>query len=407
VIILFILIIISYLVINLQNGSENKIKWLDKFKEIKKLKIKKGTFVIVLIGLALIAPTMTGAYYMSTNSAPGTSDPMWNAMQYINETQPTNTVIASWWDYGYLFEIAADRMTVFDGGSQSGERAYWMGKALTTSNDKLSKNILEMFATTGNKAIDTLFNYTQDKEKSAKIIEEILPISKTDAISNLVGKYNLTQAQAENLTNYTHPANPRPVVFVMSSDMIGKSPVWSGFASWNFKNQQQTNPLQYTLPNFQYSSPATQNENGTTIEVINYVFNQGQGNNSIVYKTIVNKHKDGTIDAKIVATHEDGSPVKLPDGTYLTPRFDNKKEISLATVKLVEDGNLTATKTLNENGDYSVIIIGEQGMYQGILMPKDLMESMFTKLYLTNGAGQNSFENINKQNGVSLWKVKP
>jgi dolichyl-diphosphooligosaccharide--protein glycosyltransferase len=402
-IVLFILIIISYIVINLQN-SDNKNKWLDKLKGIKKLKIKKGSFTIVLICLALIAPTITGAYYISTYSTPGTSDPMWNAMQYINETQPDNTVVASWWDYGYLFEIASDKMTVFDGGSNEGKRAYWMGKALTTSNDKLSKAILEMFATTGNRAMDALFNYTNDTGKSAAIIEEILTIPKTDAIKNLVEKYNLTQTQAEAVVNYTHPNNPRPVIFVMSSDMIGKAPVWSGFGSWDFENQQPSKQLQYITSNSQYSFPVTQNENGTKIEVVNYA--QGQGNDSLVYKTVIDKHNDGTIDAKIVATHDDGSPIKLPDGTDFTPTFGNNKTIILASVKLVEDGNLTASKTLNESGDFSVVVLGEQGMYQGILMQKDLIDSMFTKLYLTNGAGQSSFENINKQNGVSLWKIK-
>ncbi|MDR2873966.1 MAG: glycosyltransferase family 39 protein [Methanobrevibacter sp.] len=397
-IILVILFTLSYIMINLQKDDA---KWLSKFKGIKKLKIT-GSFVIILISLTLIAPTITGAYNMSIHSQPGTSDPMWNAMQYVNETQPNNTVIASWWDFGYLFEIAADKMTVFDGGAQSGQRAYWIGKAISTSNDKLSKGILEMLATTGDKAANTLYNYTKDKGKSAGIIEEILPIPKTDAISTLTGKYNLTQIQAETVTNYTHPDNPRPVVFVMSSDMISKSGWWTYFGSWDFESQE-SKQLSYITPNSQYSSQVTQNENGSTIEVVNYA--QGQGNNSIVYKTIIDKHNDGSIDAKFVATHDDGSPIKLQDGTDFTPRFGNK-EVSLANVKLVEDGNLTATKTLNESGDFSAFVIGEQGMYQGILMQKDLEDSMFTKLYLNNGAGQSSFENINKQNGVSLWKVK-
>ena len=49
---------------------------------------------------------------------------MWNALEWVNETQPKDTVLTSWWDFGYLFEVAADRQVTFDGGSQSGERAF-------------------------------------------------------------------------------------------------------------------------------------------------------------------------------------------------------------------------------------------------------------------------------------------
>ena len=63
----------------------------------------------------------------------------------INEHTADNTVVASWWDFGYLFEIAADRQVVFDGGSQTGNsRAFWLGQAMTTDNMELSAGIFRM-----------------------------------------------------------------------------------------------------------------------------------------------------------------------------------------------------------------------------------------------------------------------
>jgi len=394
-IILIVLIVLSYLLIYGQKTIFSNVK------KLKRLNRVKGSFVILLISLAFIAPTITGAYYASTYSQPGTSDPMWNSMENIKATQPNDTVIASWWDFGYLFEIAANRMTVFDGGSQSGERAYWMGKAILTSDDKLSSAILRMLATTGNRAIDALNNYTKDKGKAAMILEDILPKSKTEAENVLTNNYNLTADQANTIVNYSHPNNPRPVVFVMSSDMISKAGVWSNFGSWDFEAQQ--GKVSNYLTNPQSSSPMTQNETGNTTEMINY--QQGQGNNSIVFKTVFTQYTNGSTDIKFVASHDDGTPILLQDGSELKPQF-NGREILISDAKVIENGNLTVEKTLNEGGDYSLVIMGEGGIYQSILMSKDLSNSMFTKLYLMNGAGQSSFENVGKESGVSLWKVK-
>lgn len=397
-IILFVLILLSYLVLYQQEAILNKIK------KLKGLNIKKGSFVIILISLVVVTPTITGAYYLS-HSNPGTDDAFWNSMENIKLTQPKDTVIASWWDYGYLFEIAADRMTIFDGGLQSGERAYWIGKSLTTSDDKLSTAILKMLATTGDRAANTLTNYTNDKGKSAKILEEILTKSKTDAKNILTNNYNLTSNQADTIVNYSHPDNPRPVVFVTSSDMTDKAGVWSYFGSWDFE-AQQGKQLSYFLPS-KSAVPMTQNETGNTTEMINY--QQGEGNNSIVYKTVFTQYNNGSTDIKFVASHADGTPILLQDGSEFKPTMNQQKEITIFDAKVVENGNLTVEKTLNESGDCSLIIISEGGVYQSILMNKELSNSMYTKLYFMNGAKQNSFTNIGKESGaytVSLWKVK-
>ncbi|MDR2830263.1 MAG: glycosyltransferase family 39 protein [Methanobrevibacter sp.] len=398
-IIFIILIYLSYFILYQQKAIFNKIK------KLKGLNIKKGSFIIILISLAVVAPTITGAYYTSTHSQPSTDDAFWNSMEHIKLTQPNDTVIASWWDYGYLFEIAADRMTVFDGGSQTGERAYWIGKALTTSDDKLSTSILKMLATTGDRAANTLTNYTNDKGKSAKVLEEILTKSKTDAKSILTNSYNLTSNQADTIVNYSHPDNPRPIVFVMDSRMKDISGVWSYFGSWDFE-AQQGKQLSYFLPS-KSTVPTTQNETGNTTEMINY--QEGEGNNSIVYKTVFTQYNNGSTDIKFVASHSDGTPILLQDGSEFKPTMGQQKEITISDAKVIENGNLTVEKTLNESGDYSLLIIGEGGVYQSILMHKDLSNSMYTKLYFMNGANQSSFTNIGKENGaygVSLWKVK-
>ena len=195
----------------------------------------KKYIAIALIVLALVSPTVCGAYITANQVVPGTNDAMWNSMTWINQNTENNTVITSWWDFGYLFEIAADRQVTFDGGSQSGDRAYWLGQAMTTSDLQYSAGIFRMLDSSGTKPQQDLYNATGDYGKTTEILKEILPMTAKNASDTLVNKYHLTNEQAQEVVNGTHPANPRPVTFVASSDMLQKAGWWTFFncRTWN------------------------------------------------------------------------------------------------------------------------------------------------------------------------------
>ncbi|MBO7716161.1 MAG: peptide transporter, partial [Methanobrevibacter sp.] len=201
----------------------------------------KKALVVVLITLALVSPTVCGAYQTTALTVPGSSDPIWNAMDYVKENTTNDTVIISWWDFGYLFQIASDHPTSFDGGSQSGDRAYWVGKALTTSDFAQSKGILQMLGTTGSNASELLCNYTGSNVTAVDALDKTLGMSRENAKSTLVKDYNLTESQANAVVKQSHPSNPNNVAFVLSSDMIQKAGWWSYFGSWNFDTLDSTN----------------------------------------------------------------------------------------------------------------------------------------------------------------------
>lgn len=73
----------------------------------------------------------------------------------------------------------------------------------------------------------TLNNYTNhDTGLTTKILCEILPLTADDAKNTLVTTYHLSDSEASNVIKYTHPDNPRPVIFVASSDMLQKAGWW-------------------------------------------------------------------------------------------------------------------------------------------------------------------------------------
>ena len=360
----------------------------DNSADKKHVPIKKYVLIVAMV-IALVTPSVCGAFQTSNGVIPGTQDYMWNALEWIGETQDNDTVITSWWDYGYLFEVAADRQVTFDGGSQSGDRAFWLGKAMTTDDLELSAGIFRMLDSTGNRAVNKLIEITDSPGKSVDILLDILPRTSSDAQKQLTTKYNLNADQAKEIVGYTHPDNPRPVTFVASSDMIVKAGWWSYFGAWNFDNQTSEN-YNYVMP---YESVKVgPNQNGTlTLQeqggmTVNAVIEKGSGNNT------TNAHVDSVYT-------ETGEPLKINDTEY------NPYKISRLIV--IEDGYLMKNESIKgaDDGNFTMLLMGQNNEYTPILMDKHLENSMFTKLYFYGGANQNIFEPVHSENGVMLFNV--
>ena len=354
----------------------------------KGIPIKKYVAIIAIV-LALITPAICGAYQTSENVVPGTSDSMWNAMTWINENTDEDTVITSWWDFGYLFEIAADRQVTFDGGSQSGERAFWLGQAMTTDNLELSAGIFRMLDTTGDKAVEAAVNVTNDSGKATDMIIDILPKTSGDAQKTLQDKYGLSSADAKNIVQYTHPKNPRPVIFVASSDMLQKAGWWSYFGAWDFDNQTSEN-YNYYVPTEQVEVKAGSTGKLSLLDdggmTVNAVIQRGNGNNSTTAYT--------------EAVYSDsGKQIMINDTPY--------NPLNISDIIVIEDGYLMKNESVKgvENANYTLFLMGQNNQYTPILISNELSNSMFTQLYLLGGSNQNIFEPVHSENGVMLFKI--
>lgn len=360
-------------------------------------KIKK-TAVMMIITLAFIAPTVAGAYQSSVQTVPGTSDPMSDSMTWIKNNTTTNTVVASWWDFGHFFAFAADRPVTFDGGSQSGERAFWVGKAMTTNDTELSAGILTMLATSGNKAFETLDNYTNNTGKTVEILEKTLPVSKEEAKTIMTSEYKLTSAQADRILTYSHPTNPTPVIFVASSDLLQKAGWWTYFGNWDFESKTSegyTYLVSTTPAKMENISGGRQQATVTNLE-----------NGDMLYQTVLTKSSgNNTTNASFVARYANGSEVTYPNGTVFKPMLNNET-VKINKLFLIEDGILMKNETVDKDGKFTLFVFGENGTYTTILMSKELENAMFTKLFILSGFGQDSFEGVHTEPGVSLWKVK-
>ena len=330
--------------------------------------------VLILIALAVYAP-LSSSYMFSSSIYPTVDDPMYNSLTWIKYNTPQDTVITSWWDFGHLFTAVADRPVTFDGGSQNTPRAYWVGKALLTNNENLSAGILRMLTSSGDQGYLTLENYTHNTDKSVEILDKILPVDKQAAQTILTKDYNLTPDQTKIVLQYTHPSKPVPHVLLLNNMyLLSKSYWWSYFGSWNFQNN--------TGKGYSYSAQqATSRQvNGTTLI---------SAQNGIVAQ--VNGTK---VDANFQYTQNNQIHVLEPHKLIM-----------------VQNNDVLINRIISNSSSFSIILVKENNSYLAVLMNKELEDSIFTRLYLTNGAGLSKFKLIHKEGrtidpyGVMIWSV--
>ncbi|ADZ08786.1 Oligosaccharyl transferase STT3 subunit [Methanobacterium lacus] len=352
---------------------------------VENVSYQKVIMAVVLIAVAF--SPVASAYSISNSVVPGTDDSMVNSLSYIKNNTPNNTVITSWWDYGHLFTDVADRAATFDGSSQNSPRAYWVGKALLTDNETLSAGILRMLASSGDLAPQTLDNYTNNSGKSADILNGILGLNKTDAITAMTSQYGLTQDQAQTIAQYTHPDNPTPHVFITSSDMVGKAGWWSYFGSWNFTSNNGTN--------YQYLASQL---NSTTINNKTLYI----GGNAVVAQQNGTSYSAGIIDTSALTTNDTNTIVTQISNELTTG--NGSLLIEPHTLTIINSNNITQ-QVVSNSSQYSILLINQNNTLIGVAMNKELENSMFTRLFFEGGAGLTQFKALYGQPGVMVWGV--
>jgi dolichyl-phosphooligosaccharide-protein glycotransferase len=345
------------------------------------------TIIMAIIVIVVAFSPVSTAYAISGAVVPGTDDSMVTSLDYIKNNTPNNTIITSWWDYGHLFAAEANRPVTFDGSSQNSPRAYWVGKALLTSNETLSAGILRMLASSGDLASTTLDNYTKSSGKSAEILNNILGVNKTDALSIMTSQYGLTQDQAQTIIQLTHPDNPTPHVFITSSDMVGKAGWWSYFGSWNFTTNNGTN--------YQYLASQM---NSTTVNNKTLLI----GGNAVVAQANGTTLSAGIVDTNAITTNNTAQILNQISNELTTG--NGTLVIKPHKLTIISSNNITQ-QIVSNSSQYSILLINQNNTYVAVAMNQQLEDSMFTRLFFMGGAGLTQFKALYGQPGVMVWSV--
>ena len=125
------------------------------------------------------------------------------------------------------------------------------------------------------------------------------------------------------------------------------------------------------------------NDQGMTV---NAVIQRGTGNNTTTAYT------------EAVYT-ESGEQIYVNDTPY--------NPLNISNLMVIEDGYLMKNESVGNVSDanYTMFLLGYDNQYTPILISNELSNSMFTRLYLLGGSGQDIFENVHTESGVMLFKV--
>ena len=337
-------------------------------------RIKK--VVVILLALSLVLPSLAGAVPFYT--APTFNNGWKEGLDWIKKETPDNAVITCWWDNGHIYTWATRKMVTFDGGSQNSPRAYWVGRAFATSNENLSVGILRMLATSGDKAFERggiLMNYTNNNvSMTVKILNEILPVSRSEAYKILTEKYHLSDEDARTLLNYTHPENPNPDYLITYNRMTDIASVWSMFGFWNFDIPPET-------PNYKREKGFYQRLPG------------GDGfwiNNSLVVRIPIQKNNNYIV-VNLIVIHN--NTLYSSDVVYDISKNTIVGENITAFHKIVvKDRDKLYERVFNKRGAYSLIVrleplSNETYIAYAWISTRNLEDSIYTKLHFLDGAG--------------------
>jgi len=369
----FVLLLLPSFVIIAGIAAGVFAEYLKLLKEKSKYEIfmKKNISGMVLASffLFITIPACIGVHQIILNMKPTANDDLWAVSEWIGKNTPENTVVITNWGRGHLFSAIADRPVTFDGRmgyienlskrdnnpafkygirSPGIAREYWIDRALVTSDGYLSNAILTMLATTGDQSYLILEDYTGSTAESVEILNNILASDKKTAKSKLCNTYYLTEKQALDVVEYSHPDIKKPFVFVATEEMRDNPSYIFTFGQWDFiKNSGQD--FIYTIDSFTSESGAFNSNNGVLVDM-------------------------RTLDARW----------KGEEPFYLEIISKNNAE----------------KKYINQNSNFCIfILLDEQKI---VTLDKSLANSIFTRLFLEK-TGNANFNLIYENPSASVW----
>ena len=212
--------------------------------------------IINLLAFTLMLTPCMSCFGAAYGAVPDGSDTLKAMCDTIREGTEPDATILSWWDIGYYYEYAAQRLTLGDGGNFNSEWNYWLGQALMTDNIDLTRAIGQMLAESGLDATHLLMErYRSEGEdyaaRATRVLKTILPLPREEAYEALTGEGTdllvsipaadrLDAVTALTLLALTHPTNARPIYLVLSEDMLYKLGAISCYGKWEFGERPYT-----------------------------------------------------------------------------------------------------------------------------------------------------------------------
>ncbi|MEK6938122.1 MAG: STT3 domain-containing protein, partial [Nanoarchaeota archaeon] len=382
-------------------------------KELKMEQHITQIVIFLLLGILLIQPIQAG-YAQAYGSVPSVNDGWYNTLTKIKNEAPQNIIITSWWDFGYWFRAIADRPVTFDGGTQVGWGAHWVGKSLLTSSEDETAGILMMLNCGQNSAFDELDKILNDTPREIKIMHKMLLQDKVGSIQTLK-ENGLNEAQINDVIKYFHCDAPTDY-YITSEDMVGKAGVWGHFGSWDFdravmyqqtKNLDNSQAVEYLTKNFNLTP---EQADQTHYQILNtpadqwiapwpgYIsgLNPCQKESQTELSCSIGTNQ-GTINVRI----------DLQNHTALVNANNQQRLLPQSLVYADKEG-IKEKKFEGSQLPFSIVLVPQDAYgesFSAMAVDPLLAASTFTKLFFFNGHGMKCFSKFDEAKPFTGGKI--
>ena len=348
-----------------------------------------GILAVGAISLYLISGFWSKAYQSAKGTLPLMDDTWYEVLNIIKLRTPPDSVLNSWWDFGDWFKVVAGRRVIFDGQSQDVPQAYWMARAILSSNEEEAVGILRMLNNGGNKAFEAIDKYLNDPQKSVLLLESVLPLDPDRAQKKLLEFLPYPVAAEVMRLLFSLPGN---AYFIVDPSMQPKISAISYLGNWNFAKV-------YIAQNF---------HNVEKEEILDYLVRLGRNNEEVqkLYQEaflIAPKDVDSWLSqpmqfySALVRGQRNGDTVTFANGFIYNidqqTIYTNGHQIP-RSLFVAKDDTFVENVYTNANLIFSALVIEREGYYDLLLLDRELARSMFVRLYYMGGRGLRHFRNF-------------
>lgn len=403
--------------------------------------------LVIIIAGAMLYPVVVDGNQAAEQRIPSMNDGWHNTLTNIQDNTDEDAIITSWWDFGHWFKEMADRPVTFDGASQNTPMAYWVGKALSTGDEREFLGVSRMLNCGSREGFERLALSMHGHEdmdaltadeffESKEVIDEAIMLDREEA-ENLYGEH-VPAENVSDIAEYTHCDAPESL-WITSGDMVGKGPVWGHFGAWSFERSYIVEELRH-MP-LEEASPTIQdilntdsdraqelyleaNSLTTENQISNWI---SERPNYLTNQPFDCEEEDGEVICEIGSTLQrgQGQVVELSGAvvdleshseSHFVLRFvDEATGNTLSRERITPTGVvINRERTDLEGGEelnVDIAIKEINGQYEGILAHEKLSDSMFTNLYFWEGEGIDSLERIHTETdraqgyNIYTWRV--
>ena len=343
--------------------------------------------IVLLIGGSLY---FNRGYQAATNLYPLIDDTWYKVLNIIKEKAPEDTILNSWWDFGDWFKVIARRRVIFDGQSQATPQAYWMAKAILTSDEDHAVAILRMLNNGGNAAFDIIHEYAKDPLEAVLLLENVM-IRKPDVAKKILANY-LPPHDTDKVMALLF-SNPARACFIVEDTMVGKIGAISYLGNWDFSRiyiaqnlgAKESDKIIESLVNLGKDRQLMQNFYQEAFLIKPDNLDDWLSRRLQFYSPLASgkKNKDAVI-------FDNGFLYKPAEKA-----FYSKDGYIPRSIFIFEDGDVKEIPYGNANAPYSALVSqeGEDG-YKCILLDQELGKSLFSRLYFFKGKGLRHFKSF-------------